>query len=420
MKIKNVAVVFQNNIQYESFKNAVNLMIQKNINVDIFIPINNNDDGFTEMFEEFYKNISKSGYNIFRKPTKKTYDILFLTYEIPQFMKLKRKYTIKYMYGLTTKPDISLSLHTNYIFDGFLCYGNEDAKCLDNFGKTFQIGNIKYLYTKFENNNNNNDKKNILYLPTYSNHSSIEIVGQELLKLKDEYIITIKPHHGTEYLKNDIEEKRRKFIKENFKNVYSSKQSLDRLINNADIVITDMSGAVFDAVCLKKPVIMFYNASTCKYGEYISLPVQCATKKHIVSFQNFNEHDLKYYIKKASSKKQIELQNELFKKLYCCENNKTGEKFIEFLNQIESGIIDDNYHKIHTQIKKELTDLYTDNFNLYNNYTNIQRELENLKKENNTLSKNNILLKNNLDNIYNSRSWKITKPLRILKIKIKK
>ena len=69
MKIKRVAVVFQNNIQFESFINAVDIMINRGIIVDLFVPITYSNDGFNIMFDEFFKKISKSKYYIYREPT---------------------------------------------------------------------------------------------------------------------------------------------------------------------------------------------------------------------------------------------------------------------------------------------------------------------------------------------------------------
>ena len=64
MKIRNVAVVIENNIQYESFKNAIDIMIEKKINVDIFIPIQEINDGFDIMFNEFYEEIKVENKNV--------------------------------------------------------------------------------------------------------------------------------------------------------------------------------------------------------------------------------------------------------------------------------------------------------------------------------------------------------------------
>ena len=230
MKIKRVAVVFQNNIQFESFINAVDIMINRGIIVDLFVPITYSNDGFNIMFDEFFKKISKSKYNIYREPTDFCYDILFETYYIEQYKNLKRKYTIKYMYGLTTKPEYSLSLNINYIFDAFLCYGDMDSICLQNYGKTFTIGNIKYLNSKIEEVEKKRKKKTILYLPTYSNCCSIEKIGNDILLLKKHYNIIVKPHHGTEYLTNSLETSRMEFLKRNFDKVYSSTDSLEEIM----------------------------------------------------------------------------------------------------------------------------------------------------------------------------------------------
>lgn len=37
-KIKNVAIIIANNIQFDSFKNAIDIMLKQNINVDIYVP----------------------------------------------------------------------------------------------------------------------------------------------------------------------------------------------------------------------------------------------------------------------------------------------------------------------------------------------------------------------------------------------
>src|SRR5699024_982757 len=114
------------------------------------------------------------------------------------------------------------------------------------------IGNLKYVDFK-RKRKRKTDKLTILYLPTYAEYSSIEIIGPELKKLEKYYNIIIKPHHGTEYLKNEIEQNRMKFLRNNFQNIYSSTDSLLDLLNECDVVITDQSGAVFDAICTKKP-----------------------------------------------------------------------------------------------------------------------------------------------------------------------
>lgn len=430
MKLKNVAIIFQNNIQFNSFENALKIMKERDINIDIFIPKYESNDGFPDMFNEFYNNIINLGYNIHREITDTEYDILFCPYEIIQFKDLKRKYTIKYMYGISTNPSYSMSLKINYYFDAFLCYGEEDEKILNNYGKTFKIGNLKYLNTKI--NKKKNNKKTILYLPTYSTNSSIEILTKELTKLKHKYNIIIKPHHGTEFLNNDIEKNRRELIKKNFENIYSSKTKLEELLNIADIVISDMSGAVFDAVSLNIPVVMYYNSDSCKYGEYESNCTKYAKSGHIIAFETLN-NNLDKLIEKAMSKKQIEKEKELFNILFECDNKDSKKLFINFLNELENNVINEEYLQVHNKIKEEISAFINDSLikeklQAELNYEkNKNQELNELLKDNNKnlerlqrkmeeLTIENKNLNDSITSIYNSKSWKLISPL----IKIKK
>lgn len=414
MKIKSVAVTFQNRIQYDSFINAVDIMIERGINVDIYIPIEKKDKGFSRMFEEFFALIDKKKYKVYREITNNKYDILFEPYPMGYLDEIQRKYTIKYMYGLTTKPKFSLSLKINNIFDAFLCYGEMDAECLSNYGMCFQIGNIKYLNTQIKKKKINS-KPTILYLPTYGKESSIDVLINPLIKLKEKFKIIVKPHHGTEYLEEQIEKTRMKNLKDNFENLYSSKEKLENLINECDIIISDMSGAVFDGICLKKPVIMYYNKEDENYGEYISLPVQIAKNNSILSLNNNTINNLEELIKKGLTKQQKDRQNKIYKKLFCCEINETKKEFIAFLNKIESGIINESYYLIHQNIKKEIFDLYLNNNNLnYENYLLKDMNLQ-LKESSKIYETRNLYLEDKLNKIYNSTSWKITKPLRKFK-----
>ena len=343
MKIRNVAVVIENNIQYESFKNAIDIMIEKKINVDIFIPIQEINDGFDIMFNEFYEEIKNSNYNIYRHINDKKYEILFQPYLIPQFKDLNHIFTIKYMYGLTTKPEFSLSLETNYVFDAFLCYGSYDSECLKNYGITFQIGNIKYLHYKAIKNKRPK-KLTILYLPTYGDYSSISLVAPELAKIKNNFNILVKPHHGTEYLKNELEIKHKEILESNFNHILSSKTSLIELLNKCDIVITDQSGAIFDALCVKKPVIMYYDKHF-ETNKMIPLPIIYARKGYFVSFNDLQKESLTNLINKALNPKQIAFQNKLFSRLFYCANDETKLNFFFFIDCLENEFISNEYYE---------------------------------------------------------------------------
>ena len=272
-------------------------------------------------------------------------------------------------------------------------------------------------------------------MPTYRNYSSIENVAPKLNQLKDRFNIIIKPHHGTEYGIDELEQKRMKYLNENFKNIFSSKYSLLDLLNKCDIVITDQSGAVFDAIYVKKPVLMYYTNSI---SNEISLPIKCAKKGYFVSFTDLEDKmQLEKLIEQSLNSKQCVKQNKLFKKIFCPQED-IEKNFLHFLSCIENEIFDKDFYEIHQLQKKQIGILYeniqTNNITITNlnskldEYNN--KILENLKiiddlKEENIKIKqqNNTLIEeyNNFKKqIYNSKSWKVTKPLRYFNQLIKK
>lgn len=441
MKLKKVAVIIQNNIQFESFVSALDIMLDRNIEVDIYIPDVKSEDGLDCMYDQFYDLMKKSKYNILRTVNDIDYDILFIPYEISTLGNIKRKLTIKYMYGMATKPYFSLSLRINYVFDGFLCYGDKDSEYLSNYGKTFKVGNMKYINHVSKKSTNKTSKKKILYLPTYGNESSIDLLIPKLENLKEEYDISIKMHHGTEYLKNDIEKKRKEKIYAAFStnNIYLSKDSISDLIDDSDVVVTDLSGALFDAVYLKKPVIMFYPQKHESYGNLTPLPIECAKKGYYISFCESQVVNLAKYINVALSKEYLEKQNEVFNILCCCDKDGSKKKFIEFLDSIEKDIFSEDYLNIHCRMREDIKKYMNDKREndmaineLNNKIDRLNVEIDKQNKEVNKVKHENLNLQNEIGNeklkniqlsdtlslIYNSRSWKLVEKLRKIKNRI--
>lgn len=438
MKLKKVAVIIQNNVQFESFVGAIDIMLDKNIEVDIYVPDVKGEDGLDHMYDQFYDLMKKSKYNILRTINNIDYDILFTPYEISTLNDIKRRLTIKYMYGMATKPYFSLSLKINYIFDGFLCYGDKDSEYLSNYGKTFKVGNMKYINHVSKKSTNKTSKKKILYLPTYGNESSIDLLIPKLEELKSKYDISIKMHHGTEYLKNDIEKKRKEKIYSVFSssNIYLSKDSISDLIDDSDVVVTDLSGALFDAIYLRKPVIMFYPQKYESYGNLTPLPIECAQKGYYISFCESQLENFAKYISVALSKEYLERQNEVFDILCCCDKDGSKEKFIEFLNSIEKDIFSEDYLNIHCRMREDVKKYINDKketdiaINESNNEINrLNIEIDKQNEEINKVRHENLNLQNEIENekfknkqvndtlfsIYNSRSWKLVEKLRKIK-----
>lgn len=408
MKIKKVAVIIQNMIQYESFKPALDVMNERNINVHIYVPTHDESEHiWEEMYEITAQKLKEKNIKTKRQvDEKEEYDILFATHVIEEFKGIKRKYFIKFRYGIASKTELTLSLNKNYQFDATLTYGKIDTETFSNFGKTFEIGNIKYAYFEKEEKIKKDEKINILYLPTYGPHSSYFDIVPELIKLKDKYNIMIKLHHGTNHLNNETEKKIKKMVDENFNQIYASEESLLEILKNTDLVISENSGAVGDAVAAKIPLVVYEGNKNNNYGEFIPTNFRIVTDGLVCGLKDVK--DLEITIKKCLSKTYMDKRNEAFALLYGCENSETKNRFNQMLDKLEEGIISDEYLQIRKNIVKEydkkLETLLSNEIaieslteRLNNSYKTIER-LEN--KINSTLYNR---IKNKIKNVKNEK-----------------
>ncbi len=192
-------------------------------------------------------------------------------------------------------------------------------------------------------------------MPTWGDLSSVDLYMNSILSLSSKYNLLIKVHHNT-----DILEKNRVTMK-NSKQIHffgANTDALD-LLSLADIVISDYSGAIFDAIYCDKPVIL------------CDIPV-----KHLLELEKIDEHslefsnrdDLGYRINNPEqlesaintievtydeiiSKKQI-IKNKLFQR-----GNYSIQRGVDALNGLMEGIYirTQMQHYIHETVKEHHT-----------------------------------------------------------------
>jgi len=180
----------------------------------------------------------------------KDFDVLVCPFLMPLVYKENQeKIFVRMVYGLS-KATWNYGWW-NMLFDEFLVYGNYDAKILSFYGPTVKIGN-----PKFDDWFNGNvepypvepNKKTILYLPTYDDLSTLSWVLPVLSKMAENFNVILKTHHGT----NASE------LKKVFSRVEILGGDVDilPLLASADVVVSDYSGAIFDAILAEKPLVL--------------------------------------------------------------------------------------------------------------------------------------------------------------------
>lgn len=94
----------------------------------------------------------------------------------------------------------------------------------------------------------------LLYIPTYGELSSLREFVKILPKLDPSVPVRIKLHHASEFADKDIIKRLADYPQVTIVSGYAD--AFDEL-SSADIVMSDYSGAIFDAVFLKRPLVLF-------------------------------------------------------------------------------------------------------------------------------------------------------------------
>lgn len=372
---KNIAIVILNYIQFVNVKSAIDELINLGYNVDIYCERVETNDGFKELFEDNVNILINKGYKVYRNVLKKRkYKILLEPYPS---MEIDAKYKIKYRYGtISAKPDIVYGYPQNFVvYDAILCSGNYDANYLSVFSKTYITGNMKYI--GFEKKKEKRKKKVLLYLPTYGKCSSLDLIGDYLSNLRDKYYVVAKIHHGTSFLKDEIY--RIDKIKNSVDEFYDLHKDLSELLAIADVVLTDNSGSIFEAIYTSTPVAVFSDdINQNKWGNFNTTQYELY-KAGILPYTNKLE-EIQSILKKAQSSKIRKLQNKWNNENFYHPDDQVAD-FVKVVKMYMNDEIDKRYFDFHTQFKKDYLNLVVNNNENIDNINNLKNEIVELKRQ---------------------------------------
>ncbi|HEN8707034.1 TPA: CDP-glycerol glycerophosphotransferase family protein [Pseudomonas putida] len=146
--------------------------------------------------------------------------------------------------------------------DVCLTYGPYAADRIDYFSPTAAVGNPRYDdWHKDEFHERarikhgdklNAKKKTVLYLPTWGDLSSVDQYIEAIYNLSENFNVLTKMHHNTQLLEAGRKEK----ISTGSICHFGANDDLLELLSISDIVISDYSGAIFDAIYCKKPIAL--------------------------------------------------------------------------------------------------------------------------------------------------------------------
>lgn len=165
-------------------------------------------------------------------------------------------------YGLA--KELTMLRPTRSVYDVILAYGKRDQKLFSLFTKSVAIGNPRLdnfyngvigdsVRMRFREFFRDPAKKIVVYVPTHGDLGSFREMLNVFERLSGHYNIIFKPHYYTLREERDIVEKYRQI-----KGILVIDDVWDTIevMAAADIIVSDSSSSVFDAMQVDKPIIM--------------------------------------------------------------------------------------------------------------------------------------------------------------------
>ena len=389
--MNNIAIVFDDLTEFYVMQPAIDRFKKEQINIDIIVPY---DSGYNGLAEHTFKKIKELGYSPKKDaPKTKEYKILLTPYPgLDVVKRIKFVYHIQYPYGaISTKPNPTYAPNYRIEYDALFSFNTYDTDLLNACGsKVFTVPYWKY--SNFKRIPKNTKKPNLLILPTFGEDTSCiqQFTDSSISKLKEHYHIIAKAHHATHFsIDGKDSSTTLKRLADEF---HDSDTPIDKLLQQADIVLSDNSGAIFESICAGIPTVLFANELNSRHLGQINTPQYDFTKQGFFPYTN-DPNKLTQTISNVKNyrQKQVTLKNQLF--LDCPKD--ALKPFLDIIQVYLKSNPKKDYRKvIHGLLVEE--------------WKNSRKIIEEQEQRINNLN-------NEIQQLHNSTSWRITKPLRSIK-----
>lgn len=190
------------------------------------------------------------------------FDVILAPYFLPGFQLLNSNIKkVRCLYGYA--KDCWNYAEWNKGFDLILSYGPYAEKRLSHYTHVVNIGHprIRNEYKEvlvdikgdiFEKTKES--KPVLLYSPTWANLSSLEAFVENIESFQGDFVTIVKLHHGNVLSDNTSIWRSLKDSKDLY--LFDERTDLFDLLYHTDVVLSDYSGAIFDAMLFRKPIIL--------------------------------------------------------------------------------------------------------------------------------------------------------------------
>lgn len=191
------------------------------------------------------------------------YDVIFFQSPFAKIEEFRLSRLVSVQYGLAKERH-------NYgewraLADMNLMYGPYSADFTSHYSPSYAVGNVKFAGWDHDESKRRRpvydsemgldpSKKTILFMPTYGELGSFSDLIEPLSRMADDYNVVIKMHHNNESKGKDW---RSVASDHGIRFLMGGDADQTALLSVADLVVSDFSGAIFDAVYAEIPVLLY-------------------------------------------------------------------------------------------------------------------------------------------------------------------
>lgn len=346
---KEVAVIVEAPVQFFSIKNTIDRLLRDGKKVDIVVP-----------YLENYKVVSNAAYSVLKKYGYKyigaddlknrQYKVCLAPYPVVGFGVIDAKYRIRYGYSiLTAKPNPTYNPGHKVWFDAIICHGPQEAEIMKAYADTYNISPMKYDGFAKEKKRSKG-KPVLLYLPTSGDVSSADQAEEIVTTLKEDYRVIVRMHAHIAHKQNSEEAARYELIKKIADEVCDDTTPLVDWLRTADVVLSDNSGSIYEALYSQTPVAVFAkNVKARTFGFTVPLHARLIDEG-VIPYSN-KIKDLKKLLQRAMSPEIRKKQQAARKKYFNTDGNGVGE-----LMKIIDNCLKDNVNQEKWWLHRRLAD----------------------------------------------------------------
>lgn len=201
-----------------------------------------------------------------------SFDVLFFQSPFPFMERLQHTRLVSLQYGLA--KDRHNYGEWRALADMNLMYGPYSVERVSHFAPSFAVGNPKFEAwhgVDPEARRSRNQKKlgllpqrqTLLYMPTWGDLGSFPDLREQLPQLAQQYNLIVKMHHNNDA---GYPQWKKEAQRAGVRWIYDGSADQLPLLSVADLVISDFSGAIFDATYARVPVLLYQADADRKDG----------------------------------------------------------------------------------------------------------------------------------------------------------